>query len=358
MSKKISVAIIDDSAVVRQVLKDVLNSDSDIEVVFTANDPVIAQKHLEVTWPDVIVLDIEMPQMDGITFLKKVMKEHPTPVVMCSTLVEKGASTTMEAVSAGAVDIIHKPKVGLTDFFNESSQELIRVVKAAASARIKKFSTLTHDLQAHPKLTADAMLPASKPGTHVHSHQKIVALGASTGGTQALEYVLTRLPKNCPPVVIVQHMPEGFTKAFADRLNQLSEIEIKEAKDGDEILTGRAIIAKGNSHLIVKRSGSHYIVEVKDGPLVSRHRPSVDVLFRSMAKEVGDGALGVLMTGMGDDGANGLLEMKESGGQTVAQDEESCIVFGMPAEAIKRNAALKVVSLKQIPNAIAEFAKG
>lgn len=353
---KIKVAIVDDSAVVRQVLKDVLNSDHNIEVIHAVADPIIAQKSFEKDWPQVIILDIEMPHMDGITFLKKIMKERPTPVVMCSALVEKGASITMDAVSAGAVDIIHKPKVGLGNFFNDSAQTLARVVKAAAVAKVKKFQTLSRSFEAKPKLTADVMLSAgSSPKSGLG--QKIIAIGASTGGTQALEFVLTRMPTNSPAIVIVQHMPEGFTKAFAERLNQFSEISVKEAEDGDPIIAGQALIARGNHHLMIKRKGTHYVAEVKEGPLVSRHRPSVDVLFRSVSREVGKDALGIIMTGMGDDGSTGLLEMKENGAQTIAQDEESCIVFGMPAEAIKKNATQKVVSLSQIPDEIGLFSK-
>lgn len=355
--KEIKVAIVDDSALVRQVLKDVLTTDPSIKILFTASDPIIAEEFLKDKKPDVVILDIEMPRMDGITFLKKIMKENPLPVVICSTLVEKGAAVTMEAVSSGAVEIIHKPKVGLRDFFDQSAQRLIQTVKAASVAKIKKFESLRHDLNLSPKLNADVILPAAKTGGASGYHgEKIVALGASTGGTQALEFVLTRLPKNAPAVVVVQHMPEGFTKAFAERLNQLSEIEVKEAADGDQVRAGRAIIARGNYHLLVKRQGSQNVVEVKEGPLVSRHRPSVDVLFRSMSREIGRSGLGILMTGMGDDGAAGLLEMKESGASTIAQDEQSCIVFGMPAEAIKKNAVLKVVSLSRIPDEIVAFA--
>lgn len=354
--RKIKVAIVDDSAVVRQVLKDVLNSDPSIEVISASADPLIAQKHFGENWPQVIILDIEMPHMDGITFLKKIMKDRPTPVVICSALAEKGASVTMDAVAAGAVDIIHKPKVGLGNFFNDSAQTLIRVVKAAAEAKVKKFQTLSRTFEAKPKLTADVMLPAgASPRSGLG--QKIIAIGASTGGTQALEFVLTRMPTNSPAIVIVQHMPEGFTKAFADRLNQFSEIKVKEAEDGDSVLPGQALIARGNHHLLIKRKGNQYVVEVKEGPLVSRHRPSVDVLFRSISREVGKDALGIIMTGMGDDGATGLLEMKQNGARTIAQDEESCIVFGMPAEAIKKGAASKVVSLSQIPDEIGLFSK-
>ncbi len=369
--------IIDDSAVVRSVLTEILSNDPQIEIIGSAADPIFAERYLQKSWPDVIILDIEMPRMDGITFLKKIMKERPTPVVICSTLTLEGAEVTMEAVSAGAVEIITKPDLGLKGFLEESAQRFLHSVKSAAAARINKLIHIREseskgtreekiidapprkpldktDRKVEPRLSADVILPAGNRAMSVTT-DKVVAIGASTGGTQALEIVLKNLPRTSPGIVIVQHMPENFTGAFAARLDSVCEIEVKEAVDEDRVIPGRAIVARGNKHLTVIRSGAQYRVRVVDGPLVSRHRPSVDVLFRSIAREAGKNALGIIMTGMGDDGASGLLEMREAGSQTVAQDEDTCIVFGMPAEAIKRDAAKKIASLYAIPKIIAGF---
>lgn len=344
---KIKVLVVDDSAVVRQVLMAQLQADSDIEMIGAAADPLLAMTRMQVQWPDVIVLDIEMPRMDGITFLKKIMAERPTPVVICSTLTEKGTETAMAALSAGAVSIITKPKMGLKQFLNDVSDDLISAVKAAARANVRR-------LQVTPKLTADAVLPAADPRSSalLRTTERVVALGTSTGGTQALEVVLTALPRVSPGIVIVQHMPEHFTAAFADRLNGLCQIEVREARHNDRVMAGRALIAPGGKHMLLRRNGAQYHVEVVDGPLVNRHRPSVDVLFRSVAKCAGANALGVIMTGMGDDGAAGLLEMRKAGAQTVGQDEASCVVYGMPKEAVKRGAVAKVVPLDGIAREI------
>jgi two-component system chemotaxis response regulator CheB len=289
-----------------------------------------------------------MPRMDGITFLKLVMQQKPTPVVICSTLTEKGARTSMEAMAAGAVAIVTKPKMGLKQFLSDSADELIHAVRAAANANVRRLAPGTSALPAVPgKQTADAILP---PATRAMTQttERVVALGTSTGGTQALEEVLTALPRVCPGIVIVQHMPEKFTAAFAARLDSLCKITVKEAEHNDRVLPGRALIAPGGRHMLLKRSGAQYHVEVIDGPLVNRHRPSVDVLFRSVAKSAGANALGVIMTGMGDDGAAGLLEMRNVGARTLAQDEESCVVFGMPKEAIKRGGAERVIPLSSV----------
>ena len=344
---KIKVLVVDDSAVVRQVLMAQLQADSDIEMIGAAADPLLAMTRMQAQWPDVIVLDIEMPRMDGITFLKKIMAERPTPVVICSTLTEKGTETAMAALSAGAVSIITKPKIGLKQFLNDVSDDLISAVKAAARANVRR-------LQVTPKLTADAVLPAADPRSSalLRTTERVVALGTSTGGTQALEVVLTALPRVSPGIVIVQHMPEHFTAAFADRLNGLCQIEVREARHNDRVMAGRALIAPGGKHMLLRRNGAQYHVEVVDGPLVNRHRPSVDVLFRSVAKCAGANALGVIMTGMGDDGAAGLLEMRKAGAQTVGQDEASCVVYGMPKEAVKRGAVAKVVPLDGIAREI------
>ena len=344
---KIKVLVVDDSAVVRQVLMAQLQADPDIEMIGAAADPLLAMTRMQVQWPDVIVLDIEMPRMDGITFLKKIMAERPTPVVICSTLTEKGTETAMAALSAGAVSIITKPKIGLKQFLNDVSDDLISAVKAAARANVRR-------LQLTPKLTADAVLPAADPRSSalLRTTERVVALGTSTGGTQALEVVLTALPRVSPGIVIVQHMPEHFTAAFASRLHGLCQIEVREARHNDRVMAGRALIAPGGKHMLLRRNGAQYHVEVVDGPLVNRHRPSVDVLFRSVAKCAGANALGVIMTGMGDDGAAGLLEMRKAGAQTVGQDEASCVVYGMPKEAVKRGAVAKVVPLDGIAREI------
>jgi len=348
--KPIRVMIVDDSAVVRQVISALLAQAPGIEVMAAVADPVLAIERLKLDWPDVIVLDVEMPRMDGITFLKMVMQQKPTPVVICSTLTEKGAKTTMEAMAAGAVAVITKPKVGLKQFLSEASDELVSTVKAAARANVRRLAAGPMPAPA-AKHTADAILaPATRAMTQ--TTERVVALGTSTGGTQALEEVLTALPRVCPGIVIVQHMPEKFTAAFASRLDSLCQITVKEAEHNDRVLPGRALIAPGGRHMLLKRSGAQYFVEVIDGPLVNRHRPSVDVLFRSVAKSAGANALGVIMTGMGDDGAAGLLEMRNVGSRTLAQDEESCVVFGMPKEAIKRGGAERVVPLSAVAQEI------
>ena len=345
MTKRIKVMVVDDSAVVRQVVTAMLNEDSEIEVIAAVADPLLAMARMQTQWPDVIVLDIEMPRMDGITFLKKIMAERPTPVVICSTLTEKGAQTSMAALAAGAVAIITKPKIGLKQFLNDSSDDLLGAVKAAAHANVRKLQPV----QVIEKHTADVILPAADGrSAMLQTTERIVALGTSTGGTQALEVVLRALPRVCPGIVIVQHMPEKFTAEFANRLNTLCQIAVKEAQHNDRVVPGQALIAPGGKHMLLRRNGAQYFVDVIDGPLVNRHRPSVDVLFRSVAKFAGANALGVIMTGMGDDGASGLLEMRKAGARTVAQDEESCVVFGMPKEAIKRGAVEKTVSLGAI----------
>ena len=349
---RIKVLVVDDSAVVRQVVAGMLAQDPDIEVIAAVADPILAMNRMKLQWPDVIVLDIEMPRMDGITFLKKIMAEHPTPVVICSTLAESGATTSIEALSAGAVAIITKPKIGLKQFLEDASEDMITAVKGASRANVKA-------LRVEAKNTADVIMPAAdKHLTIIQTTERVVALGTSTGGTQALEVVLTGLPRVTPGIVIVQHMPEKFTAAFAERLNSLCQIEVKEAQNNDRVINSRALIAPGGKHMLLRRTGAQYYVEVMDGPLVNRHRPSVDVLFRSVAKCAGANALGVIMTGMGDDGAAGLLEMRQAGARTVAQDEASCVVYGMPKEAVKRGGVDKTVSLKAIGNEIMQQLSG
>lgn len=353
--KTINVLVVDDSVTVRQVISQILARDQGIRVLATASDPLYAMQHMQKTWPDVITLDVEMPRMDGITFLKQVMAMRPTPVVVCSSLTEKGAETTMQALAAGAVSVITKPKLGVKQFLEDASTNIVETVKAAAQANM---APLKHRAAAQegipPKLSADAILPAS---THAMAQttDRIVAIGTSTGGTQALEFVLTALPRVVPGIVIVQHMPEKFTAAFASRLNALCAIEVLEAKSNERVIPGRALIAPGGKHMVLKRSGAQYYVDVVDGPLVSRHRPSVDVLFRSVAKYAGKNALGMIMTGMGDDGAAGLLEMREAGARTIGQDEATCVVYGMPKEAWKRGAVERVLPLPAFPSEITAF---
>ena len=353
---KIKVMIVDDSAVVRKVLTEKLTS-HEIEVIGSASDPIFAMDKMLKTWPDVVVLDVEMPRMDGITFLKKIMAQRPTPVVICSTLTEKGAETTIQALAAGAVSIVTKPKAGLKDFLQDEANDIVSVVKIAARANLKRI-VHAEVQKVPPKLTADAVLGAPPTRAMAQTTEKIVAIGTSTGGTQALEAVLTALPRVSPGIVIVQHMPENFTAAFARRLDQLCEIEVKEAVNGDRIISGRALIAPGGKHMLLKRSGAQYCVEVVDGPLVSRHRPSVNVLFRSVAQQAGKNALGIIMTGMGDDGAQGLKEMRDVGAKTLGQDEKTCVVYGMPKEANKLGAVEREVALAKIPQEIVMYGSG
>jgi two-component system chemotaxis response regulator CheB len=292
--------------------------------------------------------------MDGITFLKKIMTERPTPVIICSTLTQKGAQTTVEALAAGAVAIISKPKLGLKSFLQDASDDLISAIKGAAQARVRRLGARQPSPPlANPKLSADVILSSSQGGRAMtQTTERVVAIGTSTGGTQALEEILVALPRVCPGIVIVQHMPEKFTAAFAARLDSVCEITVKEAQTADRVVPGRALIAPGGKHMLLRRSGAQYHVEVVDGPLVNRHRPSVDVLFRAVAKCAGSNALGVILTGMGDDGAAGLLEMRNAGARTLAQDEESCVVYGMPKEAVKCGAVQNSVPLSAVAREI------
>lgn len=350
MKPPVKVLIVDDSAVVRQTLSDVLGSDPDIQVLGTASDPFVAARRLQAELPDVITLDVEMPRMDGITFLRKLMAQRPIPVVMCSSLTEQGSETLMQALEAGAVDVILKPRLGTAQFLAESKVRICEAVKAAAQARVlPRPAARPGATMPARKLTADVMLPPPGP-THAMARttERVICIGASTGGTESLRVILEALPVASPGIVIVQHMPEKFTEAFARRLDGLCEVEVKEAADGDAVLRGRVLIAPGNRHMLLQRSGARYYVAIKDGPLVSRHRPSVDVLFRSAAHSVGANGVGIIMTGMGDDGAHGLLEMKQVGALTVAQDEASSVVFGMPKEAIALGAADKVLALDRL----------
>jgi two-component system chemotaxis response regulator CheB len=349
------VLIVDDSSTVRQTLSEILASDPDIEVMGTAADPYVAVAKIRQEVPDVIMLDVEMPRMDGITFLEKIMGQHPIPVVICSTLTEKGSASGLAALEKGAVEIITKPKIATRQFLEESRIFICDVVKSAAQVQLKprRPAPLAAPLlPVAPKLTADAMLEKPNSRAMIETTEKVVAVGASTGGTEALRIFLEALPPDAPGIIIVQHMPEKFTASFAERLNQLCRVSVKEADDGDSVVRGQVLIAPGNKHMLLKRSGARYYVEVRDGPLVSRHRPSVDVLFRSTARYAGKNAVGVIMTGMGDDGAQGMLEMKEAGAFNIAQDEASCVVFGMPAEAIKVGGVDAVLPLNRIADEI------
>jgi two-component system, chemotaxis family, protein-glutamate methylesterase/glutaminase len=351
MQKKIRVLIVDDSASVRQALTQVLQEDSDIEVMGAAADPFMAAKKIQEEIPDVITLDVEMPRMDGITFLRRLMAQHPIPVVMCSSLTEQGSETLMQALEAGAVDVILKPKIGAADHLAESGALIRDAVRGAAVARLgaRRPAMMT---KTTAKLTADAVLPPATKRAMAKTTEMVVCIGASTGGTEALRELLVALPANTPGIVIVQHMPEKFTAAFAKRLDGLCEVEVKEAEHGDPVLRGHVLIAPGGRHMMLERQGARYHVSVKDGPLVSRHRPSVDVLFRSATRAAGANSMGVIMTGMGDDGARGMREMHDAGAFTVAQDEASSVVFGMPKEAIAHGGVDRISPLENIAREI------
>ncbi|WP_286715565.1 protein-glutamate methylesterase/protein-glutamine glutaminase [Thalassolituus sp. UBA2009] len=345
MERKIRVLVVDDSAVVRNMMTDILSAQPDIEVTGAAADPYFAIDKMRGNWPDVITLDVEMPRMDGLTFLRKIMKSRPTPVVICSSLTEKGAETTLEALSAGAVAIFTKPKLGVKDFLQSSAPELVDAVRAAARSRVKTINVQNtqHKL----------LLP--ERSAMIKTTETVVAIGTSTGGTLALEKILTTLPVTAPGIVIVQHMPEKFTAAFAKRLDSICAIEVREAVDGDRVRPGLALVAPGGKHMTLTRSGAFYYVAVKSGPAVNRHCPSVDVLFRSAAHCAGKNAVGIILTGMGDDGARGLQEMLESGAETFGQDEASCVVYGMPKEAVKRGAVQHVIGLGDVAGVIMRY---
>jgi len=341
VSRDIRVLIVDDSAVVRQVLTRMLNGASGITVMGAASDPLFAEQRMRQDWPDVVVLDVEMPRMDGITFLKRLMAERPVPVVICSSLTESGSATAMEAMAAGAVSIVNKPKMGLKKFLEDDAGDIVQAVRGAAQARLSNIKPM-----AEPLAHVAAPRPRDAMAT---TTDRVVVIGTSTGGTQALERIFQALPATAPGIAVVQHMPERFTAQFAERLDRLCAMRVKEARDGDRILPGQVLIAPGGRHLRLVRSGAQYRAEVFDGPLVSRHRPSVDVLFRSTARWAGANATGFLLTGMGDDGARGLKEMREAGALTLVQDEASCVVFGMPKEALAIDAADRIIALDSIP---------
>ena len=370
MKQHIKIIVIDDSAVVRQAFSEILEQSPDLQLIATAANPLIAQRKMQKQWPDLIILDIEMPEMDGLSFLRRIMAERPTPVVMCSSLLGSNSRINAQVFSAGALDIISKPKTSVGAFLHDSRQQLLDTLRAAAQADLKRLkrnhkllnspnSPQTYNitdreplLNVAPKLSVDALLPQRQPIKHNNNTPHIIAMGASTGGTLALEIILKQLPKTTPGIVIVQHMSEGFTSAFADRLNQLCILDVKEAEHLDQVNAGTVLIAPGHQHMMLQYKQGKYIVELKPGPLINRHRPSVDVLFRSVSQVMGNTATGVLMTGMGDDGAKGLLDMHNAGAQTIAQDESSSVVFGMPKAAIQLRAVDKILALEQIPAAL------
>ncbi|HQR13875.1 MAG TPA: chemotaxis response regulator protein-glutamate methylesterase [Nitrospira sp.] len=339
---KIRVLTIDDSALMRQVLAELLSKDPAIEVIGSAPDPYVAREKIKALNPDVLTLDVEMPKMDGLTFLEKLMRGRPTPVIMVSSLTESGCQTTLRALELGAIDFITKPKLDLREGMDHIAQDLIAKIKAAATASVRP-ATAAASGTARPAALNSAMIKTT---------DMIIAIGSSTGGTEAVKDVLQVLPPNTPPVLITQHMPEKFTKTWADRMNQLCRISVKEAEDGDSVLPGHALVAPGNYHMTLVRNGARYSVRINQNEPVNRHRPSVDVMFDSVAQYAGGNAVGVILTGMGGDGARGLLRMKEAGAYTIAQDEASCVVFGMPREAIKLGAADIVRPLDDIASAI------
>ena len=356
--RKIRVLIVDDSAAVRRTLGDIVAGEIDLEVMATAPDPYVAAERIRAEIPDVILLDIEMPRMDGLTFMRKIMAQRPIPVVICSSLTEASSDMTMKALEAGAVDVVSKPRVNTAEFLQESRMRICDVIRAAAHARLSSRMRAVSPVRIEAKYTADVILPPVRSGrATMQVTERIVCIGASTGGTEALRDILVALPASSPGIVIVQHMPEKFTTAFARRLDGVCAVSVREATAGDAVVAGQVLIAPGNHHMVLERTGQRYRVAIKDGPPVSRHRPSVDVLFRSAAQVAGPNAVGILLTGMGDDGARGLLEMKQAGAKTIAQDEESCVVFGMPKEAIERGAAERILSLGRMAAEIMQDAR-
>ncbi len=346
---KIKVLIVDDSALVRKILTEILNSDSELDVVGTAQDPLIARDKIKQLKPDVITLDVEMPRMDGVTFLRNLMRLHPLPVVMISSLTEKGADITFDALEAGAIDFVAKPKIDVKDGLQEYTEEIIEKVKSASKAKVGLLSTSSATIKpVEKKLSADSVIQKQTGKKRFKTTDQIIALGASTGGTEAIKEVLLQMPPDSPGIVISQHIPEAFSGPFAERMNGVSAMTVCEAKDGQQILPGHVYIAPGSHHLLVERNGAQYICRLNDGERVNRHKPSVDVMFRSVAQNVGPNAIGVILTGMGDDGAKGLLEMKETGAETMVQDEKTSVVWGMPGSAAKLGAADNEYPLNQI----------
>lgn len=350
MADKIKVLIIDDSALVRQMLTELLDKDPDIEVIGTAADPYVARDKIKKLKPDVLTLDVEMPKMDGITFLSNLMRLHPMPVIMVSTLTEKGADVTFQALELGAIDFVSKPKIDLAHTLGDYEREIIEKVKVAASARVKPLTKRLPGvvLSVDPKLSADAIIAKRRTDKKFRTTDKIIAIGASTGGTEAIKEVLIQLPADTPGIVISQHIPEAFSGPFSRRMDGVSQMKVTEAQDGQQVMPGSVYIAPGNRHLLVERDGARYICRLNDGPPVNRHKPSVDVMFRSVADNVGPNAIGVMLTGMGDDGARGMKEMHEAGSRNIVQDEKTSVVWGMPGEAVKHGGVDEVLPLQKV----------
>jgi two-component system, chemotaxis family, protein-glutamate methylesterase/glutaminase len=349
--QKIKVLVIDDSALIRSIMKEIINSQADMEVVAVAPDPLVARDLIKQTNPDMLTLDVEMPKMDGLDFLEKLMRLRPMPVLMVSSLTERGSEITMRALELGAVDFITKPKVGIQSGMLEYAELIAEKIRVVANARIvrRHVESARQDQQSSPH--AIAMPPRGQ----YNSSEKLIILGASTGGTEAIKSFLLQMPMDCPGILIAQHMPEGFTQSFAKRLNGLCKVVVKEAEDGERILPGHVFIAPGHSHLLLARSGANYVTKLDAGPPINRHRPSVDVLFRSAAENAGKNAVGVIMTGMGKDGALGMLEMKNAGAYNFAQDEASCVVYGMPREAVLQGGVDEVAPLDDLPGKILNY---
>jgi two-component system, chemotaxis family, protein-glutamate methylesterase/glutaminase len=350
--------VVDDSALVRQILVEIMKTAHDIQVVGTASDPFMARERIKETNPDVLTLDVEMPRMDGLTFLQNLMRLRPMPVVMISSLTERGAETTLKALELGAVDFVSKPRVDVAGTLADFSDEILMKIRAAAGARVVGRSTPQVAAVA-PKHSADAILPASAGARRMlRTTDRIIAIGSSTGGTEAIREVLMGLPADCPAVVIAQHIPEAFSLPFTKRMNSVAAMSVCEPVDGQQIKPGHAYIAPGGKHLLVERDGARYLCRINDGPPVNRHRPSVDVLFRSVAQKVGPNAIGVILTGMGDDGARGLKEMHDAGALTIAQDEATSVVWGMPGAAVKMGGVGDVLPLGKVAEAIMRLADG
>ncbi|HEY3808630.1 MAG TPA: chemotaxis response regulator protein-glutamate methylesterase [Steroidobacteraceae bacterium] len=356
MSRKIRVLIVDDSSLVRQMLTDILNEAPDIEVVGVASDPLFARERIKQLNPDVLTLDVEMPRMDGLTFLSNLMRLRPMPVVMISSLTEHGAQTTLRALELGAVDFVSKPKADLSGTLREFSEEICRKVREAAHARVRARTEQPAPMPVPPRFSADAVLPAGGAPRRLHTTDRIIAIGASTGGTEAIRTVLQMLPADSPAVVIAQHIPAAFSGAFTQRMNSISAMSVCEPSEGQQIVPGHVYIAPGDKHLMVDRDGARYLCRLNSGPHVNRHRPSVDVLFRSVAQCAGRNAVGAILTGMGDDGARGLKEMRDAGAQTVAQDEATSVVWGMPGAAVKHGGVQEVLPLERIAEAVLRLA--
>jgi two-component system chemotaxis response regulator CheB len=356
--RKIKVLVVDDSALVRQILVEILKTARDIECVGTASDPYMARERIKETNPDVLTLDVEMPRMDGLTFLANLMRLRPMPVVMVSSLTERGAETTLKALELGAIDFVSKPKIDIAGTLHDFGEEIIGKIRVAASARVSARSAPAASLAVPPKHSADAIIPASARGRFLRTTDRIVAVGSSTGGTEAIREFLVALPADAPAIVIAQHIPAAFSAPFARRMDSLSQLSVCEPSDGQHIKPGHVYIAPGGRHLLVERDGAHYRCRLKDGPPVNRHCPSVDVLFRSVAQQVGPNAVGVMLTGMGDDGARGMKEMRDAGAPTLAQDEATSVVWGMPGAAVRLGAVVEVLPLSAIAGAVMRLVGG